>query len=133
LKSIWKIIATTTLGGVMRVSFRSILFSLFTGVKIKKLNSPHPSKAPVWAVLFCLVLVAVPMFAQAFHVHRGDLAGETRQCSVCQVAHAGLQPVLIVPLLVTFKLVAFLPALAAPEAKCGLASFSLFCRPPPVA
>src|SRR5258708_37858230 len=73
------------------------------------------------------------MFAQAFHVHRGDLAGETRQCSVCQVAHAGLQPVLIVPLLVTFKIVAFLPALAAPEAKCGLASFSLFCRPPPVA
>jgi hypothetical protein len=102
-------------------------------VKSNKLNSPHASAVPLWAVIICLVLVTVPACAQAFHVHRGDLASETKQCSVCQIAHTALQLVLIVSLLFTFKTVALLPALAALGAKPVLASFALFCRPPPLA
>src|ERR1700686_1225458 len=98
-----------------------------------RINFAHSSAVSRWLMVLCLLLALLPAFAQAFHSHSGNVASEAKQCSVCQVAHAPLQLVLTAPLLLVFKTTALLPNVAVLEPRCVLASFSLFCRPPPLA
>src|SRR5260370_19574914 len=100
-------------------------------MKSKRIDFARSSSVARWWIFLCLMLVLVPAFAQACHLHPGNLANETKQCSVCQMAHTPLQLVLVVPLAVAFKTPAVLPSVAVLEPRCVLTSFSLFCRPPP--
>jgi hypothetical protein len=85
-----------------------------------------------WAVLVCLVLVAITAATQTLHAHPDEFSAGGKHCSVCQVAHAPAHKVSTVPVSFGLARTLFLVFFNTPDTRSVAASFSLFCRPPPL-
>ena len=101
-------------------------------MRLKQPNFAHLSSAKRWAVLACLLLVGMAIAAQAFHLHSNELANDAKHCTICQVAHAPVQVVSTVHVTFGLTTTALFIFSHDPDPQPGLASFSLFCRPPPL-
>jgi hypothetical protein len=99
---------------------------------LKQPNFAHLSSAKRWAVLACLLLVGMAIAAQAFHLHSNELANDAKHCTICQVAHAPVQVVSTVHVTFGLTTTALFIFSHDPDPQPVLASFSLFCRPPPL-
>ncbi|HEY6305416.1 MAG TPA: hypothetical protein VI488_03030 [Candidatus Angelobacter sp.] len=85
-----------------------------------------------WAVLVCLLLVAITVAAQTFHAHPDEFSAGGKHCSVCQVAHAPARAASTVHVAFGLARALFFIFFNQPHQKSVVASFSLFCRPPPL-
>lgn len=80
--------------------------------------------------LLCVLLTLFIATAQILHVHNGSSTSVDRDCSICSVAHSGVQAVAVFQYAPVFARTAFV----SPQ-KESLQSFlsipCLFTRPPP--
>jgi hypothetical protein len=90
------------------------------------------SSARRWAVLVCLLLVTITAAAQTFHAHPDEFSAGGKHCSVCQVAHAPAQKVSTVSVAFGLARTSFFVFFNHLDPQSIVASFSLFCRPPPL-
>jgi hypothetical protein len=75
----------------------------------------------------------VLLLLQALHFHPNELAEtDGKHCAICQVAHAPIQLAPIPKIRFGLSRAAFLAFSADPHPIAVFASFSLFCRPPPL-
>jgi formate/nitrite transporter FocA (FNT family) len=101
-------------------------------VKSKQAKFERLSSAKRCAVLLCVLLAGIAIVAQAFHLHSNDLANDAKHCTICQVAHAPVQAATVATVALGLPIAAFFVFSNHPDPKPVLASFSLFCRPPPL-
>jgi len=86
-----------------------------------------------WALRVCFGLLAITLVVQALHLHPNELAQtDVKHCAMCQVVHAPVQVAPVSQINFGLTTTAFLNFFASPHPKAILASFSLFCRPPPM-
>jgi hypothetical protein len=91
------------------------------------------SPAKRWAVRTCFCLLAITLVVQAIHLHPNEPAQtDFKHCAICQVAHAPIQVVPIAHVAFGLTTTALFSPSADSHPKPILASFSLFCRPPPL-
>lgn len=94
-------------------------------------NFSNGSQAKRCVTTLCFLLIGLAIAVQAVHFHPDEFASDAKPCTVCQVSHA---PVQVTPATITFcdfSLKEYVDSPAEPGAKPVIASFSLFCRPPP--
>jgi hypothetical protein len=102
-------------------------------MKVRRVDTAHLTPARRWVIQICLCLLAVMLLSQALHVHPNDFTQtDVKHCTVCQLAHAPIQATPIPHLTFGLARTAFLSLSADRHPKLVLASFSLFCRPPPL-
>jgi hypothetical protein len=102
-------------------------------MRVRAIDTAHLTPAKRWAVRACFCLLAITLVVQTLHLHPNELAQtDIKHCAICQVAHAPGQVAPIPHVDFGLTRVAFVAFLADPHPKPVLASFSLFCRPPPL-
>jgi hypothetical protein len=91
----------------------------------------NPPATRRWAVLVCLLLVALTFAAQTFHAHPDELA-TGKHCAVCQLAHAPAQRASTVHVAFGLTQGVFFTFISHSGPRSIASSFSLFSRPPPL-
>ena len=102
-------------------------------MRLKQVDPVHLTPAKRWVVRVFLGLLAMTLAVQALHLHPNELAQtDVKHCAICQIAHAPAQVAPIPHFTFGLTRSAFVTFAVDPHTKPVVASFSLFCRPPPV-
>jgi hypothetical protein len=102
-------------------------------MRVRLIDPEHMTPAKRWAVRVCFCLLAITLVVQAIHLHPNEHPQtDFKHCAICQIAHAPIQVAPITHIAFGLTTTALLSLTADSHPKPILATFSLFCRPPPL-